>query len=350
MSRVVILKIGEGNFETGFSVTLEIRDNHRLIAPFADGKLVPNLDIADALQNYRRAYYHWVESQPSLGITVPHSMITHAAVGDPRDNLRKATQTLKDSLNEWLNSSSLSSIQNRILFHIGNQSEVRFFIQTNHFDLQQIPWECWNFLHEWCPDVEIALTIQRNPPIINLTPPIKVLVILGNIDIESKHTSLCLSSLQTLLGNQDKVSLHILSPGLKDTLSPKNIHKILSPGLKVPLSPKNIRHELIKNPWDIVVYLGHSQTSSDGHDGVFIIDNDTALSADDNLRDSLEIAVRKGLKLVICNSCDGLGIGRQLANIGVPHIIVMKEPIAVRVALRFLEVFLPNFLGHKSLQ
>lgn len=350
MSRVVILKIGEGNFETGFSVTLEIRDNHRLIAPFADGKLVPNLDIAAALQNYRRAYYHWVESQPSLGITVPHSMITHAAVGDPRDNLRKATQTLKDSLNEWLNSSSLSSIQNRILFHIGTESEVRFFIQTTHFDLQQIPWECWNFLRDWCPDVEIALTIQRNPPIINLTPPIKVLVILGNIDIESKHTSLCLSSLQTLLGNQDKVSLHILSPGLKDTLSPKNIHKILSPGLKEPLSPKNIRHELIKNPWDIVVYLGHSQTSSDGHDGVFIIDNDTALSADDNLRDSLEIAVRKGLKLVICNSCDGLGIGRQLANIGVPHIIVMKEPIAVRVALRFLEVFLPNFLGHKSLQ
>ncbi|MFN7254691.1 MAG: ABC transporter substrate-binding protein, partial [Microcystis sp.] len=96
--------------------------------------------------------------------------------------------------------------------------------------------------------------------------------------------------------------------------------------------------------------LGHSQTSSDGHDGVFIIDNDTALSPEHNLRNSLEIAVKKGLKLVICNSCDGLGIGRQLANIGVPHIIVMKEPIAVRVALRFLEVFLPNFLEHKSLQ
>jgi branched-chain amino acid transport system substrate-binding protein len=108
MSRVVILKIGEGNFATGFSVTLEIRDNHRLIAPFAAGKLVPNLDIADALQNYRRAYYHWVKSQPNLGITVPHSMITNAAVGDPRDNLRQATQTLKDSLNEWLNSSTKS--------------------------------------------------------------------------------------------------------------------------------------------------------------------------------------------------------------------------------------------------
>ncbi|MFO0147570.1 MAG: ABC transporter substrate-binding protein [Microcystis sp.] len=333
MSRVVILKIGEGNFATGFSVTLEIRDNHRLIAPFAEGKLVPNLDIADALQNYRRAYYHWVESQPSLGITVPHSMITNAAVGDPRDNLRQATQTLKDSLNEWLNSSYLSSIQNHILFHIGTESEVRFFIQTTHFDLQQIPWECWNFLHEWCPDVEIALTIQRNPPIINLTSPIKVLVILGNIDIESKHSSLYLSSLQTVLGNPDKVSMQILSTSSE-----------------VPISTKNIHNELIKNQWDIVVYLGHSQTSSDGHDGVFIIDNDTALSPEHNLRNSLEVAVKKGLKLVICNSCDGLGIGRQLANIGVPHIIVMKEPIAVRVALRFLEVFLPNFLGHKSLQ
>ncbi|MFN7908088.1 MAG: ABC transporter substrate-binding protein [Microcystis sp.] len=333
MSRVVILKIGEGNFATGFSVTLEIRDNHRLIAPFAEGKLVPNLDIADALQNYRRAYYHWVKSQPSLGITVPHSMITNAAVGDPRDNLRQATQTLKDSLNEWLNSSYLSSIQNHILFHIGTESEVRFFIQTTHFDLQQIPWECWNFLHEWCPDVEIALTIQRNPPIINLTSPIKVLVILGNIDIESKHSFLYLSSLQTVLGNPDKVSMQILSTSSE-----------------VPISTKNIHNELIKNQWDIVVYLGHSQTSSDGHDGVFIIDNDTALSPEHNLRNSLEIAVKKGLKLVICNSCDGLGIGRQLANIGVPHIIVMKEPIAVRVALRFLEVFLPNFLGHKSLQ
>ncbi len=333
MSRVVILKIGEGNFATGFSVTLEIRDNHRLIAPFAEGKLVPNLDIADALQNYRRAYYHWVKSQPSLGITVPHSMITHAAVGDPRENLRKATKTLKDSLNEWLNSSSLSSIQNHILFHIGTESEVRFFIQTTHFDLQQIPWECWNFLRDWWNDVEIALTIQRNPPIINLTPPIKVLVILGNIDIENERNSLCLSSLQTALGNPDKVYIQILSPSSE-----------------VPLSTINIQNELIKNPWDIVVYLGHSQTSSDGYDGVFIIDNDTALSPEHNLRNSLKIAVKKGLKLVICNSCDGLGIGRQLANIGVPHIIVMKEPIAVRVALRFLEVFLPNFLGHKSLQ
>ncbi|NCQ94431.1 MAG: branched-chain amino acid ABC transporter substrate-binding protein [Microcystis wesenbergii Mw_QC_S_20081001_S30D] len=333
MSRVVILEIGDGSFETGFSVTLEIRDNHLLIAPFAAGKLVPNLDIADALQNYRRAYYHWVKSQPSLGITVPHSMITHAAVGDPRDNLRKATKTLKDSLNEWLNSSSLSSIQNHILFHIGTESEVRFFIQTTHFDLQQIPWECWNFLHKWFPDVEIALTIQRNPPIINLTSPINILVILGNIDIKNEHTSLCLSSLQTVLGNQDKVSMQILSPGSYP-----------------PLSTINIHNELIKNPWDIVVYLGHSQTSSDGHDGVFIINNDTALSPENNLRNSLEIAVKKGLKLVICNSCDGLGIGRQLANIGVPHIIVMKEPIAVRVALRFLEVFLPNFLEHKSLQ
>jgi branched-chain amino acid transport system substrate-binding protein len=254
-------------------------------------------------------------------------------VGDPRDNLKQATKTLKDSLNKWLNSSYLSSIQNRILFHIGTESEVRFFIQTTHFDLQQIPWESWNFLHEWCPDMEIALTIQRNPPIINLNSPIKVLVILGNIDIENKHNSLCLSSLQTVLGNPDKVSMQILSPSSE-----------------VPISTKNIHNELIKNQWDIVVYLGHSQTSSDGHDGVFIIDNDTALSPEHNLRNSLEIAVKKGLKLVICNSCDGLGIGRQLANIGVPHIIVMKEPIAVRVALRFIEVFLPNFLGHKSLQ
>jgi branched-chain amino acid transport system substrate-binding protein len=163
MSRVVILKIGDGSFETGFSVTLEIRDNNRLIAPFAEGKLVPNLDIADALQNYRRAYYHWVKSQPSLGITVPHSMITHAAVGDPRDKLRQATQTLKDSLNEWLNSSYLSSIQNHILFHIGTESEVRFLSKLPTLIYNKFPGSVGIFYTNGVPMWKLLLLSREIP-------------------------------------------------------------------------------------------------------------------------------------------------------------------------------------------
>ena len=55
------------------------------------------------------------------------------------------------------------------------------------------------------------------------------------------------------------------------------------------------------------------------------------------------------MQLAIFNSCDGLGLARQLGNLYVPQIVVMKEPVPDQVAQAFLKYFLSAFSEGKSL-
>ncbi|NJL10173.1 MAG: hypothetical protein HC908_08410 [Calothrix sp. SM1_7_51] len=55
-------------------------------------------------------------------------------------------------------------------------------------------------------------------------------------------------------------------------------------------------------------------------------------------------AIQKGLKLAIFNSCEGLGLARQLASLHIPQVIVMREPVPDKVAQEFLKYFLQFFL------
>ncbi|OZH56154.1 hypothetical protein AFK68_00025, partial [Hydrocoleum sp. CS-953] len=55
------------------------------------------------------------------------------------------------------------------------------------------------------------------------------------------------------------------------------------------------------------------------------------------------------LQLAIFNSCDGLGLARQLAKLHIPAIIVMREEVPDVVAHKFLQDFLQLFTNDKSL-
>ncbi|MHC5597349.1 MAG: CHASE2 domain-containing protein, partial [Nostoc sp.] len=60
-------------------------------------------------------------------------------------------------------------------------------------------------------------------------------------------------------------------------------------------------------------------------------------------------AIENGLQLAIFNSCDGLGLARELADLQIPQIIVMREPVPDQVAKEFLKYFLQGFAGGESL-
>jgi hypothetical protein len=63
----------------------------------------------------------------------------------------------------------------------------------------------------------------------------------------------------------------------------------------------------------------------------------------EQLKNSLKAAIRQGLQLAIFNSCDGLGLARELADLQIPQLIVMREPVPDGVAQAFLTSFLPTF-------
>ena len=63
----------------------------------------------------------------------------------------------------------------------------------------------------------------------------------------------------------------------------------------------------------------------------------------------LRQAIAQGLKLAIFNSCQGLGIARELADCQIPQLIVMGEPVPDCVAQEFLKYFLQAFATGKPL-
>ncbi|TAF62763.1 MAG: hypothetical protein EAZ59_22855 [Oscillatoriales cyanobacterium] len=94
-------------------------------------------------------------------------------------------------------------------------------------------------------------------------------------------------------------------------------------------------------------FSGHSESEVDGSTGVICI-NDTDNLTVEQLKDSLKIAIQKGLEIAIFNSCDGLGLAKQLADLDIPQIIVMRELVPDAIAQEFLRIFLQAFVGGKS--
>jgi CHASE2 domain-containing sensor protein len=69
----------------------------------------------------------------------------------------------------------------------------------------------------------------------------------------------------------------------------------------------------------------------------------------DQFKHALREAVQKGLKIAIFNSCEGLGLAQQLADLHVPIIIVMQEIVPDVVAQSFLKEFLREYAAGQPL-
>ncbi|MFM6438014.1 MAG: CHAT domain protein, partial [Microcystis panniformis] len=92
---------------------------------------------------------------------------------------------------------------------------------------------------------------------------------------------------------------------------------------------------------------GHSETNDEGK-GVLHLNERESITIDD-IKEPLEVAIKNGLYLAIFNSCDGLGISAQLAELRLPQSIVMKEEIDNQMAIDFLQYFLDSFSRNKPL-
>ena len=92
--------------------------------------------------------------------------------------------------------------------------------------------------------------------------------------------------------------------------------------------------QLWNQPWDILFFAGHSETTA--AQGRISINPTDHLTLEE-LTYGLRRAVAQGLQLAIFNSCDGLGLAHALAPLHLPHMIVMREPIPDPVAQAFLK-------------
>ena len=310
MGKLVILKLGEGNLETGLTITLQIGEENTRPTVEITGNLPANPELS-------RHYHHWQSIYRNL-------KFSSRPIGLPKPNVsantltecQQATDTFKVHFNNWLAADSFRSIREKFLEKLSLEDNIRILLQTQDFQLQQLPWHLWDLLERYTR-AEIALSFpvyEETPKNTKIAEKVKILAILGNsqgIDTQTDR------SLLASLPNADITFL-------------------------VEPERREINDQLWEQHWQILFFAGHSSTQEQNDTGKIYLNQTESLTIT-QLKYALREAVAKGLQLAIFNSCDGLGLAREFAPLQIPQIIVMREPVPDRVAHQFLKYFLSAF-------
>jgi branched-chain amino acid transport system substrate-binding protein len=318
----IVLKIGSGTFSAGFPVTLRILEDSRYPREYNCGDIPPASDLPYLYQNWQMHY----QQLGGRGIQSVKGQVTNYS---PLEDCQSALKDLTNYLRDWFAQPFFRSLQHQILVEsrVGADISIPIIIEidparTNEPDtglLRYIPWHLWN-LFDTLPNAEIVLGMGRNSSIATpLQSPIRVLAVFGSSE----------GGLE--LGRDREALDQLKQRGAEITFLEQPERRVL-------------HHHLWDQDWDILFFGGHSSSESgDGSGSLLQIrDGRRHLSLDD-LREDLNQAIARGLKLAIFNSCDGLGIANYLTYLQVPYIVVMRELVPDRFAREFLQEFLRQF-------
>lgn len=320
MSELVVLSLGPGNFNDGFpAVTARLGKPGNLQMQFI-GSLPPAPEIPQLYKNWRLLYEALYRYRRRSLIEIAPAGITNISEGAFSD----ISQCLENSINTWLSVKEFHNIESQLRTQLNPSEPVRVIIESDNNDVWRLPWHLWKFFKEAYRLSEISLSAPEYPPPVLLPPKsvktkIKILAILGN------SAGINVKNDRDLLKRLPDVELKIL----------------------VEPQRQELNDHLWEQGWDILFFAGHSSSQADATSGRLYINQNpqnNSLTIDE-LREALSRAIHQGLQLVIFNSCDGLGLARDLAvaKIPLPPMIVMREPVADSVAQAFLKYFLRAF-------
>lgn len=325
MNQLVVINLGSGTLSEGcHHITADIlSDPEHRPSKRCLGSLPPAPELADLHRNYRllyAAFYGW-HSDVTREITLEKGGLTHFS----RVEFHDVCQQLERQMNAWLGSQPFRPIYQSLCQQLQPADEIQLILETDDPQLRQLPWQLWDFFANY-PKAELALSTQAygqvNPQSQTPKGKVRILAIFGN------------------------------SEGLDLDADRKAIATL--PGAEVVFLESPTRRHLNeqlwdKQGWDILFFAGHSRTDEGTGDGELSI-NDTDRLSLSQLKHALTEAISRGLTLAIFNSCNGLGLARGLADLGIPQVMVMREMVPDVVAQAFFKAFLEEFADEAEQQ
>ncbi|MGJ3245285.1 MAG: CHASE2 domain-containing protein [Elainellaceae cyanobacterium] len=320
MDRVVVLSFGAGNFASGFpAVTAQLWDRSTPHPVKFTASLPAAPHIPEFYRQWRLLY---VSLHQRLDLCFRIDIEAADVTNVSEREFSELCQHLSEAINDWLNASSFCRVVQQLRTQLDTDDPIRFIFESDDRLLQRLPWHLWHFFDDY-PEAEVALsapTYQRSQPqIVPSTPSSKarILAILGNS--------------QGINTAEDRAYLEQLS-------NHADITFLVEPS-------REALNQALWHPWHLVFFAGHSVSQDTG---VLQLNPTDALTLE-QLRYALRYAIAQGLKLAIFNSCDGLGLAQSLADLHIPQVIVMREPVPDQVAQQFLRYFLASFSSGQSL-
>ena len=315
MAKLVVIKL-EGDFHRqGFGVTLEIGTEGDRPSIELPGKLPPAPDLPIRLQQWEAKY----RTLDTLRGLKPKQIIYNGSIGQRVQDCRDAAKILSDCFQDWMSSPEFLPLDKTLREELNRTEIVRVLIRSNQPFVQKLPWHLWDFFEHY-PHTELALISPRAKRVDCgkvAQNGVKILAILGHqegIDIEIDR--------QVLENLPDAAVTFLVEP-----------------------TPQELSDRLWEDSWDILFFAGHSETQ--GESGRIYINPQDSLTLEE-LKYGLTKAVSRGLQIAIFNSCDGLGLARELADLNIPQTVVMREPVPDSVAQTFLQYFLAAFSRGES--
>lgn len=320
MEPLVVLNLGQGDCQQGLpTITAQLQLNDTAGAIKCVGSLPPFPQLPDLYQQWQRLYqalhHHrsWRQTTRALKFDLTTPM--HVSSVD----FEGLCQQLQVSLNQWLNSEGFQSIDRQLRTKLSPLEPIRIIIETDDPLLQVLPWHLWSFCDDY-PAAEVAIGVQEYD---------YATFFQAVSDSKAKTTVRILA----VLGDSEGIDVQ------KDIATLQQLS-----GAEITLLSEPSRSELDRclwDPasWDILFFAGHSTSQSADRQGRLFI-NPTESVSIAHLRNALKTAISRRLKLAIFNSCDGMALGRSLADLNIPQLIVMREPVPDRVAQMFVKNFL----------
>lgn len=323
MSQLVVINLGFGTLAEGCEyVTAELlsssdkRPSRRSV-----GSLPAAPDLAALYRNYRlfyTAYYGW-QPDATREITIEKGGLTRFS----KVEFDEVCQQLEQQMNAWLHSDPFQPIYQTLCQQLQPTEEIQLILETDDPQLRQLPWQLWNFFDHY-PKAELALSTQeygRNDTQLQ-TPKgkVRILAIVGNsegLDLDA-----------------DRQAIEAL-PGAEVVF------------LDAP-TRRHLNEQLWdRKGWDILFFAGHTRTDEGTGAGEVSINETDHLSLS-QLKHALTEAINRGLTLAIFNSCSGLGLARELADLDIPQVMVMREIVPDAVAQAFFKYFLEAFANEED--
>ncbi len=319
MSKRIVIKIGAGTIETGYVAAVQIGNE----GVTAQAEVQARLSAAPDLPGL---YQRWQDSYRQLGLSYRLAAIaspTNVSYASEMERCRSLSNQLRLRVSRWLSGKDFQPIREKILEQLSPQDAARILLQTQDPLLQRLPWYELNFFQRY-RNAEVGVCLPCYQQVSyqgSRSRQVKVLAVIGE------------------------------ATGLDTRMDRELLSRLPNADVKVLNAPSRERFtcELWnRSGWDILYFAGHSQShlacGFEGENARGEIQlNETDSLTMPQLRHALSKAIDRGLNTAIFNSCDGLGLASDLADLHIPQVLVMREPVPDQVAHAFLRGFLESF-------